>query len=148
MSGASSVVVTKFTSGDPLQLIASGSSAVNLVVQHVGTVTLDVSGSSRVDGGAAMDELTGEVSGGSAVELGGSAARLALDASGGSHLGLPDLTAQDADLTLSGGSRGEVLVTRTLNVEASGGSRLEYAGDPELGNIDASGGSVVQPAGT
>jgi hypothetical protein len=147
-SGSSSVVVTKFASGDPLQLTASGSSAVNLVVGHVGTVTLEVSGASRVEGGAAMEGLTGEVSGGSAVELNGSAVKLALDASGGSHLGLPDLTAQDADLTLSGGSRGEVLVTGTLNAEASGGSRLEYAGDPELGTVDVSGGSAVEPAGT
>ena len=32
VSGASTVAVTKFASGDPLQLAASGSSAVNLVV--------------------------------------------------------------------------------------------------------------------
>jgi Putative auto-transporter adhesin, head GIN domain len=148
VSGASSVVVTRFASGDPLQLTASGSSTVDLAVERVGTITLDVSGASRVEGGAAMDGLTGEVSGGSTIQLGGSAVKLALDASGGSHLGLPDLTAQDADLTLSGGSRGEILVTGRLDAEASGGSRLEYAGDPELGTIDASGGSAVQPAGT
>ena len=146
--GASTVVVTRFASGDPLELSVSGSSAVDLVVPRVGTITLDVSGASRVEGEAAVDGLTGEVSGGSTVRLGGSAVELALDASGGSHLGLPDLAAQDADLTLSGGSRGEVLVTGRLDAEVSGGSRLEYAGDPELGTIDVSGGSAVQPAGT
>jgi hypothetical protein len=148
VSGASSVVVTRFSTGDPLELSASGSSAVNLVVPRVGTITLDVSGASRVEGEAVVDGLTGQVSGASTVQLGGSAVTLALDASGGSHLGLPGLTAQDADLTLSGGSRGEVLVTGRLDAEVSGGSRLEYAGDPELGTIDASGGSAVQPSGT
>ena len=68
-SGASTVVVTKFTSGDPLQLAASGSSAVNLLLNRVGAVTLDVSGASRVEGGASMEELGGEVSGGSAIDV-------------------------------------------------------------------------------
>ena len=68
-SGASTIVVTKFTSGDPLQLAASGSSAVNLVLGRVGAVTLDVSGASRVEGSASMEELGGEVSGGSAIDF-------------------------------------------------------------------------------
>jgi hypothetical protein len=145
-AGASAVVVTKFTSGDPLQLAASGSSAVNLLLNHVGAVTLDVSGASRVEGGASMKELGGEVSGGSAIGLTGSAGGLRLDVSGGSRLDLPQLTAGDAELTLSGGSNGKVLVTGTLDVEASGGSRLEYSGSPHLGTIDVSGGSAVEPA--
>ena len=32
----------------------------------------------------------------------------------------------------------------TLTVDASGGSRLEYAGDPQV-SVDASGGSAVGP---
>jgi len=40
-----------------------------------------------------------------------------------------------------------VTVGGTLNAEASGGSRLEYAGDPQLGTVDVSGGSTVEPAG-
>ena len=70
---------------------------------------------------------------------------LQLDVSGGSRLDLPQLTAGDADLTLSGGSNGRVMVTGTLNAEASGGSRLEYSGSPQLGTIDVSGGSEVEP---
>jgi hypothetical protein len=146
-SGASTVVVTKFASADPLQLTASGSSAVNLLLQRVGAVTLDVSGASRVEGGAAMEELGGEVSGGSAIDLTGTAGVLRLDVSGGSRLDLMGLDVQTADLTLSGGSRGEVTVAGTLDAEASGGSRLEYSGSPQLGAIDVSGGSAVEPAG-
>ncbi len=94
-----------------------------------------------------MEELGGEVSGGSAIELTGSAGALRLDVSGGSRLDLPQLTAGGADLTLSGGSNGRVTVTGTLDAEASGGSRLEYSGSPQLGTIDVSGGSAVEPAG-
>ncbi len=146
-SGASTVVVTKFTSGDPLQLAASGSSAVNLLLNRVGAVTLDVSGASRVEGDLSTEELGGGVSGGSVIGLTGSAGALRLDVSGGSRLDLPELTAGDADLTLSGGSNGSVVVTGRLDAEASGGSRLEYSGSPQLGTIDVSGGSAVEPAG-
>ena len=147
VSGSSTITVTKFASGDPLQLAASGSSAVSLLLDRAGPVSLDVSGASRVEGSASMDELGGEVSGGSAVGLTGSAGTLRLDVSGGSRLDLKGLEVQTADLTLSGGSRGEVTVTGTLDAEASGGSRLEYSGSPQLGTIDVSGGSAVEPAG-
>ncbi len=39
------------------------------------------------------------------------------------------------------------MVTGRLAVDASGGSTLEYAGDPQLGAVDVSGGSAVRPAG-
>ena len=148
VSGASSAVVTKFTSGDPLELSVSGASDVHLGPLSADAVTLDVSGASRVEGSASLGEVAGEVSGASAVGLAGSADGLRLEASGGSRLELFQLTAQTADLSVSGGSRAEVTVTGKLDAEASGGSRIEYAGDPQLGTIDASGGSAVEPAGS
>lgn len=145
-SGASTVVVTKFGSGDPLQLKSSGASEVHLVLQRLGVVTLDVSGAGRVDGGARMEELAGSVSGAGEIALTGAARALKLDASGGSTLELAGLAVGDADLTLTGGTDAKVLVTGTLDVSASGGSRLWYSGDPKLGKIDVSGGAEVKPA--
>lgn len=142
VSGASTVAGV--TSGD-LVLDVSGASKTWL--KGEGKVTLDLSGASSLSGDVSGIELTGDVSGASVVDLMGSASGLRLDVSGGSRLDLPRLTAQDADLSLSGGSRGSVLVSGTLNAEASGGSRLEYAGDPQLGSIDVSGGSAVEPVG-
>jgi hypothetical protein len=146
VSGASSAVVTEFTSGDPLQITASGASALNVTTVRLGTVTLELSGASRVEGSATLDELAGGLSGASAVGLTGSAGSMRLDVSGGSRLELYDLPVETADLTLSGGSLGRVLVTGTLDAAVSGGSRVEYLGDPELGTIDVSGGSDVAPA--
>ena len=88
VSGASSVQVTRFASGDPLELSASGASAVHLGPVRAGAVTLDVSGASRVEGSASLGEVAGEVSGASAVGLAGSADGLRLEASGGSRLEL------------------------------------------------------------
>jgi hypothetical protein len=145
-SGASTVVVTKFGSGDPLQLKASGASEVHLVLQRVGVVALDVSGAARVDGGAQMDELTGSLSGAGEIALTGAAQTLKLDASGASAIDLAGLTVGDADVTLTGGTDAEVLVTGTLNVSASGGSSLGYSGDPKLGTVEVSGGAEVKAA--
>lgn len=147
VSGGSHSAVGGSASGDPLDLTVSGAGTTDLNVTRLGRITLDVSGAGRVGGLAALDELAGEVSGASVVDLMGSATTLRLDVSGGSRLSLLQLTVRDADLTLSGGSRGAVLVKGALNAEASGGSRLEYAGDPRLGNVDVSGGSSVEPAG-
>ncbi len=143
-AGASSVDVAQTTSKSPLALEASGASVVRLGGMTAGTVTTDVSGASRVEGSLRVDELGGEVSGGSTVRFAGVARTLRLDVSGGSSLELLGLRAQDAELTLSGGSRGEVTVTSSLAVDASGGSRLEYAGGPKV-TADTSGGSVVAP---
>jgi hypothetical protein len=38
-----------------------------------------------------------------------------------------------------------VNVSGTLNVDASGGSQVDYLGDPTLGTIDSSGGAQVRP---
>ena len=142
VSGASTV--SGVMSGD-LVLAVSGESKTWLKGED--KVAVDLSGASSLSGDVSGVELSGDVSGASVVDLMGSAARLRLDVSGGSHLDLPQLITQDADLTLSGGSRGSVIVTGTLSVDASGGSQLEYAGDPRLGSIDVSGGSAVEPAG-
>jgi hypothetical protein len=129
-------------------LEVSGASEVHLGPLSAGAVTLDVSGASRVEGDVTLEALAGEVSGASTVGLAGSAGGLRLEASGGSRLELFRLTAQTADLSVSGGSRAEVTVTGELDAEASGGSRIEYAGDPRLGTVDVSGGSAVEPAGS
>ena len=146
-SGAARVVASGFTSGDPLRVSLSG--ATTLVVSEVdaGAVTVDASGGSRVAGHLSAEELAGELSGASVLDLEGFARSLRLDVSGGSRLELLPFIVVDADLRLSGGSWGAARVTGTLTAEASGGSRLEYAGAPRLGSIDVSGGSVVEPAG-
>jgi hypothetical protein len=146
-SGASTVSASGFLSGDPLALNASGASKITLAGVGAGEVRLDLSGGSRLEGGLEAQELAGGISGAGAVELQGSAQRLQLDASGGSRFELVGLPVVDADLRLSGGSRGAVTVTGTLDADASGGSRLEYAGSPQRGGVDSAGRSVVEPAG-
>ena len=143
VSGASTV--DGVATGDDLELVVSGASRVTL--KGGGSAALELSGASRAQGDVQWDALSGEVSGGSVAAFAGSTGRLQLDVSGGSRLELARLLVTSADLTLSGGSRGRVMVTGRLAVDASGGSTLEYTGDPQLAAVDVSGGSAVRPAG-
>ncbi len=143
VSGASTV--DGVSTGDDLELVVSGASRATL--KGEGSAALELSGASRAAGDVQWDALSGELSGGSVAAFAGGADGLRLDVSGGSRLELARLLVTSADLTLSGGSRGRVTVTGRLAVHASGGSTLEYAGDPQLGAVDVSGGSAVRPAG-
>jgi hypothetical protein len=106
---------------------------------------LELSGGSHgtVQGFYNLDTIVLDLSGGSSVEMEGSADDLILDASSGSHLKLGDFSVDQAEIELSGGSSGVVNVNGTLDADLSGGSNLEYIGDPELGNIEKSGGSSL-----
>ena len=144
--GASDVKAQGFSSADDLDLAASGGSRIDLSDVSAGVVTIDVSGAGRLGGGLEAQALEGEASGAGIVSLRGSAVSARLEASGAAQLKLARLTLRDADLELSGGARGAVDVTGTLNVEASGGARLEYWGTPEHTNFLLSGGAVAEPA--
>ncbi len=103
----------------------------------------DLSGGSRLNGDISAGDVEFELSGGSQVELEGSGEDLAIDGSGGSRLDLEDFPIDDAYIGLSGGSRATINISGTLNAELSGGSRVEYVGEPTLGSLDLSGDSKV-----
>lgn len=107
---------------------------------------LELSGGSRgsVSGFVGLAALDLELSGGSHVEVDGSASMLTVDASGGSTLDLEDFPVHDADIGFSGGSSGTISLDGNLDADLSGGSRLWYIGNPTLGDIETSGGSIIQ----
>ena len=147
VTGAAKADVSGFAAGDPLDLQASGDGSVALSGARTGDVNVDVSGAADVSGQLEAKQLGGDVSGAGELTLTGSAEALALDASGAGTLELSGMTAGLADLQLSGGAHAAVRVTGTLNVEASGGAKLDYYGSPTLGNVDVSGGAEVNSAG-
>jgi hypothetical protein len=146
--GSSSVQASGFASGDALDLRVSGASSVTLKGARAGDVSVDVSGAGRISGDLEAQEIGGEASGAGDLALTGTATALKLEASGAGKLELRGLTAQDADLSLSGGADAAVRVTGTLNVDASGGASLDYYGSPTLGKMDVSGGAQVNHAGS
>ena len=83
------------------------------------------------------------LSGGSHAEMEGSANKISVEASGGSRLDLSDFPVHNAQVDLSGGSHATINLDGRLDADLSGGSQLYYIGEPALGDIDTSGGSII-----
>jgi hypothetical protein len=106
---------------------------------------LELSGGSSLIGdfktsGDAQFTLSG---GSHLIELEGAANDLHVSASSGSHLELSDFHVNDGNVNLSGGSHATINLEGRLDADLSGGSHLEYRGDPTMGDIQTSGGSTV-----
>jgi hypothetical protein len=123
ISGASRAVLSGFSSNSDVQV--------------------DVSGASRLRGDIAAGSVRMDVSGAGNVELSGSGSDLDIEASGGSSIDLTDFPVGDTSVNASGASLVAVNTNGTLNVDASGASRVEYLGDPTLGSIELSGASTI-----
>jgi hypothetical protein len=104
---------------------------------------VELSGGSRLSGDISAADAEFELSGGSQVDLEGAGEDLAIYASGGSRLDLEDFPIDDASIDMSGGSRATINISGTLNVALSGASRIEYVGEPTLGDLEMSGESKV-----
>jgi hypothetical protein len=86
-----------------------------------------------------------DFSGGSRATLSGTAVDLTVSGSGGSNINLQDLQVNNARVDLSGGSQAKVNASGRLDVNLSGGSQLQYRGNPTMGSQDISGGSRISP---
>ena len=106
---------------------------------------LDLSGGSSgtMNGFMMSHDFTVSASGGSRVTVGGGARNLALEASGGSHIDLTNFNLTNANVDLSGGSQATINLSGRLDANLSGGSQLYYLGNPTMGNVSVSGGSLI-----
>jgi hypothetical protein len=107
-------------------------------------LSIELSGGSRISGDISAADVNLELSGGSRIELVGSADNLVADGSGGSQLELGSFPVGNADIEISGGGRGNIDVSGTLDLNLSGGSQVVYDGEPRIGDIDLSGGSTFR----
>jgi len=124
LSGASSATTAGFESSDPFYAEVSGASSLEGEIQ-AGGVRFNVSGASDV-------------------KLTGSGGDLAMDVSGASSVDLAGFPVASASIQVSGASSATVNTSGTLDMEASGGSRVRYLGGPTLGSVDSSGGSTIE----
>jgi hypothetical protein len=124
LSGACRGVIDGFSSSSQFIAKVSGASSLDLSNFMVGDVEFEVSGASHVTG-----EGTGN--------------NLATSVSGASNLDLTNFQVNDANVNLSEASHAIVNLTGRLDANVSGGSNLEYIGEPTLGNITTSGGSNI-----
>jgi len=143
LSGATRGTVSGFSSTESLDIEVSGASSLNLVEMSAGDVKFDISGASKVTGDIAAGDADFDVSGASTVQLEGSASDIVVEASGASHAKLAGFPVNNADVRLSGASTGTVNLDGKLDADLSGASKLEYIGEPTMGNINTSGASTL-----
>ncbi len=144
-SGATHGTITNFCSTENFEIELSGASQLKLTKISAGDIYFKISGACDVTGDIAAEDIEFEVSGASSVQLEGSGGDMVIDASGASHLRLDDFTVNNADVTLSGASKGTInLDGGLLDTELSGASTLEYIGEPTLGKKDITGASTLK----
>jgi hypothetical protein len=127
-------------------LEGSGASTITLSsALAADTMTVTVSGASRLSGPIELGGGSIRLSGASGAELTGSATTVEVTASGASRLDAKGLTIHELTIDLSGASEAEVTVTGSLSAGASGASTLRYAGSPTITRSETSGASSIGP---
>lgn len=149
LSGASRGTVSGFSSSglssflEDFRIELSGASSLQMVGISAGDARFDISEASRLSGNITAADARFDISGASSVELVGSADDIIINVSGASNAELAAFSVNNAFVNLSGASTGTVNLDGRLDVDLSGGSHLDYIGEPTLGEIDISGGSTV-----
>lgn len=105
--------------------------------------TAELSGGSGLEGTISTGNAELKMSGGSRISLTGSSKGLGIDSSGGSRAELDDFSVTKADIKISGGGSADINMDGILNAYLSGGSRIRYTGNLELGELALSGASTV-----
>ena len=143
LSGASHGTIQGFSSTHDFVLDLSGASRLDVNDMSTGDIRFDISGASKVSGDITAGDAGFDVSGASTVQLQGSADDTIIEASGASRVELDNFPVNNADIKLSGASRGTVNLDGRLNADLSGASKLSYIGEPTMGDIETSGGSTL-----
>lgn len=120
-------------------------SASDTEISGFGTLNVfsaNVSGASVLRLKNTIKSLTADISGASRIVLPMSVENLDAELSGTSNLDGFEANSSEVFLELSGASRAEVSVSKTLNIKASGASKVFYKGEPKI-TEDLSGGSKV-----
>ena len=106
---------------------------------------VDASGASRVNiSNLKNSELAVDTSGASKINVMGETGTLTVDVSGASQIDLGNLSAASANIDASGASFVNVNVANELIADASGASRITYAGSPKIQKSTSGASSVSQ----
>jgi hypothetical protein len=145
LSGASQGKVRGFQSDRDFFLKLSGASHLEAGAMSTGKVWVEVSGASNFTGDIrAIGDARFDISGASRVELTGPGRDAVIELWGASQARLANLTLNNAAVNISGASSAFLRVNGKLDINLSGASHLEYAGNPSLGEIRVSGASTLR----
>ncbi|HKP68792.1 MAG TPA: head GIN domain-containing protein [Pyrinomonadaceae bacterium] len=135
-------------SGDVLKITSTerlkSSTPMRIRISAPDIESIDASGACKVSvNDLKSSELRVDTSGASKVNIAGEASSLTIDVSGASNIDAANLKAENATVDASGASKVEVFVTGRLVSEASGASKIGYAGNPTSVTKESSGAGKV-----
>jgi hypothetical protein len=110
---------------------------------NIDELEIDLSGASKATLSANARFYEIDLSGASELDLEGNGKEMEVDLSGASKLNAFDTLVDKATLDVSGASSGRINVKETLNVRASGASKVRYRGNPHVSS-NLSGSSHVE----
>jgi hypothetical protein len=105
-------------------------------------LSIKASGASSVDLELDLPSFTSDLSGASDITLKGKVNDLRIEGSGASNIKAFDLVSENAELDLSGSSDARLTANRSLKVEASGASTINYRGNAAVTQKVSGAGSV------
>lgn len=106
--------------------------------------SVTLSGGSELKGDITSGDIGFGISDGSKVTLHGSGKNLMARSIGASKLMMEDFPVNDADINIDGGGSATLNISGKLDTVLTGGSRFLYIGEPEMGEINISGGSSLK----
>lgn len=122
LSGAIKGNVEGFSHSNTFVLGVYGASSLELTNINVGDAEIEVSGASTIDARGTANNLFSLVT-------------------GASNLDLSNFPVNNADIEVDGASRATINLEGRLDADVSGASRLDYIGDPTMGDVNKSGDS-------
>jgi hypothetical protein len=112
--------------------LSEGASAMVYGFSSDNDFSVTLSEGSRLEGTIETGDIGFGLSEGSQVNLTGSGNNLVARSSDGSRLMLDDFPIHNADINIDGGGRAILNISGRLDTTLTGGSRLEYSGNPEM----------------
>ena len=132
LSGSVDLTADQLT-GKEVGVRTSGSTEVNIDKLSADVVTIHTSGASELTAnGVATAKLAIEGNGSSEINLKGNATEQDARFSGSSEYDAMGLISDRVSLHVSGAIEAKVHAVKQLNLEASGGSEITYAGEPSI----------------
>jgi hypothetical protein len=145
ISGAARGNVRGFDSPNDFTLYIAGASHLEISDMSAGSMRWDLSGASRINGQVKIaGDVDLRITGASRIDLKGTAQDMNVEATGASHIDLYDFSVRNARVKLTGASRSTVSLNGKLDVDLSGASVLEYAGQVTMGDARVVGASTLR----
>ena len=125
LSGATRGKADGFSNSNQFTLEVTGASSLDMNNINVGDAEIEVSGASTLDASGTAQDLRSRVT-------------------GASNIDLSNFPVSNADIDVDGASRATINLDGVLNANLSGASRLEYIGEPTMGDINKDATSIIE----